>query len=237
LKGCLYWRLCSIRNGEYRTMPQAAASKPSKKTQERTEATRAKLLEAATSLFSGKGYEGVTVSDIEKSAGVHRGLASYHYGDKASLWRAVASASFNQMRDEFQQRLKLLKEVSPQERLALIVRFYVHFNAKHPEVSALMSQEARQKTWRIQYLIDNHVKPACDSMEELARETLGMDREAFMHWYYIMISASSTLFYFAPECEMLFDVDSRSPEVVEKHAELLVSMLVKPGYLPLKDRP
>jgi AcrR family transcriptional regulator len=181
-------------------MTQVAAGKPSKKTQERTEATRAKLLESATSLFSEQGYEGVTVSDIEKSAGVHRGLAAYHYGDKASLWEAVASASFNQMREGFQQRLKLLNEVSPEERLALIVRFYVHFNAKHPEVSALMSQEARQKTWRIQYLIDNHVRPACDSMEALARDILGMNREEFMHWYYIMISASSTLFYFAPEC-------------------------------------
>ena len=213
-------------------MANAAVKKSSKKVQERAEVTRAQLLEAATGLFSDLGYDGVTVSDIEKTAGVHRGLANYHYGDKASLWRAVASACFNQMREEFQQRLVLLKELSREERLALIVRFYVHFNARHPQVSAIMSQEARQNTWRIQYLIDNHVKPACDSMEELAGDILGLDRQAFIHWYYILISASSTLFYFAPECELLFDVDSRASDMVERHADLLVAMLAKPEHFP-----
>lgn len=216
-------------------MPDTAQSKPSKKTQERTEVTRAKILESATTLFSEQGYDGVTISKIEKTAGVHRGLAAYHFQDKPGLWKAVASGSFGQMRTEFEQRLKLMKELSREERLALIVRFYVHFNAAHPEVSALMSHEARQKTWRIQYLIDNHVKPACDSMEALSGEILGLDRDAFIHWYYILISASSTLFYFAPECEMLFDVDSRAPEMVEKHAELLVAMLATNNYLAMQE--
>jgi len=216
--------------------PNSPIDKPSKKTQERTELTRAKILDAATSLFSDQGYEGVTVSQIEKKAGVHRGLATYHFDDKPGLWKAVASGSFSAMRTEFEQRLKVMKELSHQERLALIVRFYVHFNAAHPEVSALMSHEARRKTWRIAYLIDNHVKPACESMEALSGEILRLDRDAFIHWYYILISASSTLFYFAPECKMLFDVDSRAPEMVEKHAELLVEMLTGKNYLALQGR-
>ena len=103
----------------------------------------------------------------------------------------------------------------------------MYFSAEHPEVSALVSQEATTKSWRIQYLIDNHIGPACSSMEELAGQSLGLNREDFVHWYYILISASSTLFYFAPECELLFDVDSRSDAMVERHAELLVKMLVR----------
>lgn len=192
--------------------------------------TRSKILEAAMLLFSDRGYDSVSVNEIEKNAGVHRGLVSYHFGNKESLWKAVASNRFDQMRTEFQQRLELLQEVSKEERLALIVRFYVHFNARHPEVSALMSQEARKSTWRIQYLVDNHVRPTCDAMEALAGEILGLDREAFIHWYYILISSSSTLFYFAPECELLFDVDSRSKTIVDKHADLLVNMLVRQPF-------
>lgn len=208
-------------------MQTDTTKKPTKRTQERTEATRAKILEAAMALFSDRGYEGVSVNEIEKNAGVHRGLVSYHFGDKKSLWQAVASNLFDQMRTEFGQRLDLLEELSKEERLALIVRFYVHFNARHPEVSALMSQEVRKNTWRTQYLVDNHVKPTCDAMEELAGNILGLDRQAFIHWYYILISSSSTLFYFAPECELLFGVDSRSKSMVERHADLLVEMLVR----------
>ncbi|MEH6586138.1 MAG: TetR/AcrR family transcriptional regulator [Halioglobus sp.] len=210
-------------------MEQAATnnSKKSKRTQERTEITRQKLLDAATHLFAYRGYDGVTVRDIEKSADVHRGLVAYHFDDKDSLWRAVADTCFGQMRGQVNQRLAILRELSQEERLATIVRFYVYFAAAHPEVSALVSQEATTKSWRIQYLIENHVQPACTAMEELAGETLGLDRQSFVHWYYILISASSTLFYFAPECELLFDIDSKSNSVVERHAEILVNMLAK----------
>ena len=198
-----------------------------KRTQERTEVTRQKLLDAATHLFAYRGYDGVTVRDIEKSADVHRGLVAYHFADKDSLWRAVADACFGQMRGKIDQRFVILKELSKEEQLATIVRFYVHFSASHPEVSALVSQEATTKSWRIQHLIDGHIRPACIAMETLANQTLGLDREDFVHWYYILISASSTLFYFAPECELLFNVESRTDAVVERHAEILVKLLVR----------
>ena len=203
------------------------AEKPRKRTQERTEVTRKKLLKAAAALFMEQGYDGVTVRDIEKKAVVHRGLAAYHFHDKASLWKAVADKKFGNMRDEIDQRLSILSEVSPRERLATIVRFYVQFNARDPGVSALMSQEARKHSWRIQYLIDRHVRSGCHALESLVHDTLGLDRDAFIHWYYIMISASSTIFYFAPECQLLFDVDSREEALIKRHADLLVAMLVE----------
>ena len=197
-----------------------------KRTQERALGTRNKLLDAATELFVDRGFDGVTLRDIENLASVHRGLASYHFGDKDSLWKEVASNCLNKMRVQVDERMNVLADFSNRDRLAYIVRFYVRFSAKHPEVSALVSQEARRKTWRLQYLIDNHIKPACDAMEILAGDSLGLDRESFIHWYYILISASSTIFYFAPECQLLFGTNSRSEKMVEQHADLLVDMLV-----------
>ena len=60
-------------------------------------------------------------------------------------------------------------------------------------------------------------------------ETKGLDRQAFIHWYYIMISSTSTIFSFAAECEDLFGVDPCEESMVEKHAEMLVSMLLEAG--------
>jgi hypothetical protein len=60
----------------------------------------------------------------------------------------------------------------------------------------------------------------------LVRETRGLDRDAFIHWYYIMISATSTMFSFAAECQELFDVDPCDEAVVERHAQMLVSMML-----------
>tara|TARA_B110000196_G_scaffold303383_1_gene299193 strand:- start:515 stop:796 length:282 start_codon:yes stop_codon:yes gene_type:complete len=92
-----------------------------------------------------------------------------------------------------------------------------------------MSQETRQDGWRIRYLTENHVKPACDAMEKLVSEAQGLDKNSFIHWYYIMVSASSTIFSFAPEYQLLFGVGAFEESRVEGHADMLVSMLFGPN--------
>lgn len=206
------------------------AKTPSKRTrgpQERAEITRAKLVDAGKLLFSERGFDAVSVRDLETEAGVKRNLLAYHFGDKDTLWKVSADAIVGLMRSEYDQRMAIMKEISGREALAFIVRFYVHFHAKHPELSRLMSREATRHSWRTQYLIDTHVRPSITGMEKLVYETKGLDRKAFIHWYYIMISSTSTIFSFAAECEDLFGVDPREESMVEAHAEMLVSMLLE----------
>lgn len=216
-------------------MPQKTASrtkpaaKRTRRTQERAEVTRAKLIEAGKLLFSERGFDAVLVRDLEDAAGVKRNILAYHFEDKDTLWKASADAIFGAMKSEFDQRLEIMKEVSGREALAFIVRFYVHFHAKNPQLSRLMSQEATQHSWRIQYLIDKHIRRSALQMEMLVHETRGLDRKAFIHWYYIMISSTSTIFSFAAECEDLFGVDPCEESMVEAHAEMLVSMLLEAG--------
>ena len=218
-----------------RHMPQAemplpaTASKRTRRTQERTEATRTALIEAGKLLFAERGFDAVSVRDIENAAGVKRNILAYHFEDKETIWKASADAIFGQMREEFDQRLTIMREVAGRDALAFMVRFYVYFHARHPELSRLMSQEATRHSWRIQYLIDNHIRPSTMKMEKLVHETEGLDREAFIHWYYIMISSTSTIFSFAAECQDLFGVDPCEEHRVEAHAEMLVSMLLRPS--------
>lgn len=214
-------------------MSQASAiatnspTKRTRRTQERAEVTRANLIDAGKLLFSERGFDGVSVRDLEDAAGVKRNILAYHFEDKDTLWKASADAIFGLMKTEFEQRLSIVKEISGRERLSFIVRFYVHFHARHPQLSRLMSQEATRPSWRIQYLIDQHIRPSTLQMEALVRETKGLDRQAFIHWYYIMISSTSTIFSFAAECESLFGVDPCEESMVEGHAEMLVSMLLE----------
>ncbi|MCX2978585.1 TetR/AcrR family transcriptional regulator [Candidatus Marimicrobium litorale] len=197
-----------------------------RRTQERAEITRGKLIDAGKELFSKQGFDGVSAREIEVTAGVKRNLLAYHFSDKETLWKAVVDAIYGVMKSEFDQRLAVLKEMSSSERLGFIVRFYVYFHARHPELSRLMSQEATQNSWRMLYMIDNHIRPATAAMEKLVKETRGLDREAFVHWYYIMISATATIFSFASECQALFHVDPCEESMVEAHADMLVSMLI-----------
>jgi AcrR family transcriptional regulator len=59
---------------------------------DRSAATRAALVAAATELFATRGYAGTPREDIVRAAGVTRGALYHHYADKADLFRAVFEA-------------------------------------------------------------------------------------------------------------------------------------------------
>ena len=213
-------------------MPENKQTKPetptkrTRRVQERAEITRAKLIKAGTVMFSERGFDGVSVRDLENAAGVKRNLLAYHFDDKDTLWKRVTNDIYGLMKTEFDQRLLISQEMSGRESLAFVVRFYVYFHARHSELSRLVAQEATQHSWRTQYMIEHHIRPATVAMEKLVKEIQGLDRDAFIHWYYIMISATSTIFSFAAECQDLFDVDPCEDSMVEGHADMLVTMLL-----------
>ena len=104
----------------------AVPKKRVRRTQERAEITRSKLIEAGKELFSRQGFEGVSAREIETAAGVKRNLLAYHFNDKETLWKAVVDAIYGVMKSEFDQRLAVLREMS---RIAQIVRIFLHFVA------------------------------------------------------------------------------------------------------------
>jgi len=61
-----------------------------KRTQaERSEATRAALIDAARPLFAERGYAGVGAEEIVRAAGLTRGALYHHFGGKRDLFEAV----------------------------------------------------------------------------------------------------------------------------------------------------
>lgn len=204
----------------------AVKEKRTRRKQERTEVTRGKILDAATTLFSERGFEGVSLRDIEVAADVQRGLPAYHFKDKSSLWKAMADQTFERMYAAISPRLEIINDLSSHDKIALLIRFYVRFASQHPELSRLMSQEARHDNWRLRYLVDNHISANTNTMRDVVMGTLSLSDQEFMHWYYILVGAGATIFSNAPERDLLFGAPADNDAVVEKHADLLVTMLI-----------
>jgi len=68
---------------------------------ERSETTRAALIQAARELFARRGYAGVGTEEIVRSARVTRGALYHHFTSKEDLFRAV----FEQLEADLTQRI------------------------------------------------------------------------------------------------------------------------------------
>src|SRR3954471_21519251 len=71
-------------------------SKSPNKQEERSRATRAKLLAAARELFGARGYAAVGTEEVVRAAGVTRGALYHQFADKRALFTAV----FEQLEQE-----------------------------------------------------------------------------------------------------------------------------------------
>lgn len=53
----------------------------------KSDETKERIMRAAVQQFTLRGYEGTTVRDIARAAGVNIGLIRYHFGHKADVYR------------------------------------------------------------------------------------------------------------------------------------------------------
>lgn len=64
---------------------------PPRSNRDRSEQTRAALMQAARALFVDKGYGETSTPDIAAAAGITRGALYHHFEDKRALFRAVVT--------------------------------------------------------------------------------------------------------------------------------------------------
>ena len=205
-------------------MPETIAGR---RPQQRAIETRNALLDTAVEVFSVRGFDGISIRQLEELAGVKRGLVAYHFGDKDQLWREVADRMFGALGEDFLSRLETLVDVAPEEAARGVVRAFVRYSAAHPELNRLMMQESVADSWRLSYIVDEKIRPLLDGLYEMmpaAATLLWGDRDP--HRYYLFIGAGAFVFSAERECVRLFGVQPRDESFVELHTNLVVDLLL-----------
>ena len=59
--------------------------------------TREAVFDAAATLFSAKGFDGISMDDIAGRAGVNKAMIYYHFADKLTLYRSVVGEMLQHM--------------------------------------------------------------------------------------------------------------------------------------------
>ncbi|HEY1832635.1 MAG TPA: TetR/AcrR family transcriptional regulator [Acidimicrobiales bacterium] len=204
------------------TTPGAPVTRPS------ADVRRDRIVAAAADLFSERSFDGATTRDIATRAGVTQPLLNYHFHSKEELWQAAVASLFDLLNEVMDERAVGLRGVDEITSAKLLVREFITFSARNPQLHRIIMQESKADGSRMDYLVDQHVRPIYERtikmFESLARQG-AVPNIPPAHLYYILTGAGPTMFVLAPECRRLSSVDPSDNAVIEAHADAVCLLL------------
>jgi AcrR family transcriptional regulator len=103
------------------------------------EASRARILDAATAEFAAFGLAGARVDRIADAADANKRMLYYYFGNKEALFLAVLERAYAKIR-EAEGELRLL-DVAPDVAIRRLVQFTWDYYLAHPEFITLLNNE------------------------------------------------------------------------------------------------
>jgi len=117
--------------------------------------TRSAILEAALEAFSRDGFDGASLPKIARAANVGHPLIHYYFGSKDNLWRQTVEHAFGGLISEVAMMEAAARDLSPLDRLRVLIRVFTLFAARYPSHFGLIMSEARADTERMTWLQTN----------------------------------------------------------------------------------
>src|SRR6478609_11540032 len=123
------------------------------------DATRERILAAALELFADRSFEGATTREIAQRAGVSQPSLNYHFRTKDELWQASVDGLFAKLSASITDRIDGLRGVDLVTTAKLLIRDFIAFSAANPQLHRIITQESKGEGERIDWLVDQHVRP------------------------------------------------------------------------------
>lgn len=192
-------------------------------------ATKQRILDSALMAFSEHGFDGTTMRDVAAVAGVNHAMIRYYFETKEQLWRAAVTRLFARIDEELDYTDDFRAAMSTEEGYKEFIRRYVRYCARHPEHARLMVQESIRGGERLQWAVDNFIRPRARHFS--APPILDLIEQGKLpnvspiSMLYIMAAASQVPYMLGAELSLVFGVDPRSEESVEAHIEAVIAVL------------
>lgn len=198
--------------------------------QDRSDQTRAKILNAAISEFSAHGLAGARTDAIAESAKVNKALLYYYFKSKGALY----NAAIEEVSAKIVQSAFAVLDTKCSEGELLLRATLNHFDrllTQH-EFQNLMQQEMvrfRQgKSQSIPILAKTVFSPMLERMQQLVRQGVRSGELCEVDWMQVMYSAfGSNVFYFlsAPMVNLALSLDPFTPAAIESRRKTAIRFL------------
>lgn len=186
------------------------------------------ILQAALKTFAKNGFDGSSMQEIARLAGVRHTLINYHFGGKEELWCAVMDRLFGELKRYFSALSEVTPDLSALQSLKLICRAFVQVTSRNPERILIVRHELWAGSPRIEWLLQRHVVPVhrfIDSVAERAVAEGSLKRIPAPHFSHILIGAATSFFLARTFIKEVYGIDSQDPEIVATHANWLIDTL------------
>jgi AcrR family transcriptional regulator len=214
-----------------------STQKPARKQQQRSVVTQQKLLNAAIEAFSENGFKGTSTRDIADRAGVHHPLITYHFRNKDQLWRAAADQIFREFNISLVKAIAEIPEIDPKARAEAFVRTYLHHARRQPALHKIILQEASYQSERLEWLIENHLKPLFEEVHKAltALQQIGVAPPGSAALLFNMIRVcAGGLLALKLELKGTSNIDLDSDEQIEELGDMIIRVFF-PGDQPIRD--
>ena len=130
------------------------------------ERTRETILAAAEELFAGRGFEGTSMQQIGKAAGVARSTAAYFFGSKRALYEAVLARAVARAEDAMARAYAEGEEHrTSEDAVESYVGAFLDFLGRDHTFVRLIQREALGDGSRVAEFFD---RPVADAVAALA---------------------------------------------------------------------
>ncbi len=150
----------------------------------RSEGTKAKLIEAAGQVFSNRGFRAATVREICSRAGTPLGAMNYHFRNKQGLYAAVLEHSMQSAVRKYPPGFGLADGATPEERLRAFIHSFLLRSLDEgvpPWHMKLMAQEISDPTGVLGQVVESSIRPLyrylVSTLSELLEEQKPLEAE------------------------------------------------------------
>ncbi|MCL2457753.1 MAG: TetR/AcrR family transcriptional regulator [Desulfobulbus sp.] len=98
------------------------------------------ILQAATHLFSRKGYKDAAMGELTKTTGTAEGTIFYHFKSKQGLFLAILSSLKESILPEFEQYRNAESEKTGLDMVEESIAFYLHMAENREDLFAILHQ-------------------------------------------------------------------------------------------------
>jgi AcrR family transcriptional regulator len=105
----------------------------------RPDATRRRILDAATNEFAAKGLAGARVNEIARRARINKRMLYHYFGGKEALWLAVLEEAYLNIRSN--ERELDVRRFAPKLGTQRLIEFNLSYVESHPEFISLLLTE------------------------------------------------------------------------------------------------